>query len=217
MLKASSKYYKRKEGKNPTDSRGGFTIVETLVAISILVIALTGPLSIIASSLKSSYFSRDEITAAYLAQEPIEHIRNLRDMNGLRESNSDFWLKGISTDLQGLGNQYINSPVSKSVKLGLIRDGVRFVLEPCNSCKLTYNDINGVYGEDPDLDPTLNDSIFTREVYLNQAHSEAAVNSELVVNRELVVTVIVSWSTGGISHNVTVTEHLFNWQLESED
>ncbi len=213
MLKESSKFYKEKEEKNLFSGRcgrgrGGFTIVETLVAISILVIALTGPLSIISSSLKSSYFSRDEITAAYLAQEPIEYIRNIRDQNGLREPSSATWLKEIAADPLD-GDPYINAAESKNIKLGLLRRNGHFVIEQCVlNCKLKYDEVAGVYGDDNDLLP---DSLFTREVYLSRAASDPDLN------RELVITVIVSWSTGSIAHNVTVTEHLFNWQLESDE
>lgn len=205
MSKASLKYYQNKGRKDEAGTRGGFTIVETLVAISILVIALTGPLAIIASSLKSSYFSRDEITAAYLAQEPIEFIRNVRDRNGLRETNSINWLKDVSID-PVTNNTNINSPGSNTIVLGLLRRSGNFVIERCIfTCKLKYDTSTGVYGDDNNLLP---DSIFTRNIYLSQA------DSDLDLARELVITVVVSWNTGGISHNVTVTEHLFNWQLE---
>ncbi len=60
-------------------SSGGFTLIETLVAITLLVLAITGPLQIASNALFSSYYARDEITSYYLAVEGIEYIKNARD------------------------------------------------------------------------------------------------------------------------------------------
>ena len=57
----------------------GFTLIETLVAISLLTIAVIAPISLTAQSLESAYYARDQITAYYLAQEAIEAVRSIRD------------------------------------------------------------------------------------------------------------------------------------------
>ena len=59
----------------------GFTIVESLVAIIILVLAITGATAVVQTSLSSYIFSKDQIVSFYLAQEAFEQIRNLRDEN----------------------------------------------------------------------------------------------------------------------------------------
>lgn len=59
----------------------GFTLVETMVAISILMLAILGPLSIASSGLRNSAYARDQIVAYYLAQEGIEFARYVRDYN----------------------------------------------------------------------------------------------------------------------------------------
>jgi prepilin-type N-terminal cleavage/methylation domain-containing protein len=82
--------------------REGFTLIETLVAITILILSIIGPLQIAANSLQSSYYSRDQITAYYLASEAIEYIKNARDttflndvFNPVTTGNND-WLLGLS-------------------------------------------------------------------------------------------------------------------------
>jgi prepilin-type N-terminal cleavage/methylation domain-containing protein len=57
----------------------GFTLIESLVAISLLTIAIVAPMSLTAQSLQSAIYARDQITAFYLAQEAIEAVRSIRD------------------------------------------------------------------------------------------------------------------------------------------
>jgi prepilin-type N-terminal cleavage/methylation domain-containing protein len=57
----------------------GFSLVETLVAITILLIVITGPLAISSSSAKSSSFSSEQVAAFFLAQEGVELVEKARD------------------------------------------------------------------------------------------------------------------------------------------
>lgn len=59
----------------------GFTIIESLVAVSVLMIAVTGPLALAARGLSYSQYAKDQITAFYLASEAIEAVKNIRDAN----------------------------------------------------------------------------------------------------------------------------------------
>jgi prepilin-type N-terminal cleavage/methylation domain-containing protein len=69
--------YKDKFKKNTIRTSSGFTLIETLVAIFILVLATTGPLSFAQSGLRASFVARDQVVAFYLAQDAIETIKNL--------------------------------------------------------------------------------------------------------------------------------------------
>lgn len=53
----------------------GFTLIETLISVVILLIAVVGPMRIASQGISSSIRSRDELVAAYLAQDAIEFIR----------------------------------------------------------------------------------------------------------------------------------------------
>jgi len=57
----------------------GFTLVETLVAISIFTVSILGMMSILASGIADTNYAKQKITAEYLAQEGIEYVRNMRD------------------------------------------------------------------------------------------------------------------------------------------
>lgn len=82
-----------KKNKYFRTGKRGFTLVETLVAITILIIAIVGPMSLAQQSIASSRLAKNQITAFYLAQESVEYIRNTRDSNLLGGNN---WLHGLS-------------------------------------------------------------------------------------------------------------------------
>src|SRR3989344_9186885 len=58
---------------------GGFTLVEMLVAVSILSISVVTLLNVLGSGIRDTGFAKERLTAGYLAQEGIEYIRNMRD------------------------------------------------------------------------------------------------------------------------------------------
>lgn len=77
----------------------GFTLVETLVAVALLLTVIVGPLSIAQKGLQTASHAGDQVTAIYLAQEGIEHIQMLRDNVAL-----DNYLDYIVNGSNGNGN-----------------------------------------------------------------------------------------------------------------
>lgn len=75
-------------------AQAGFTLIETFVAITILLTAIAGPLTIASKGISSAILARDQVTAFYLAQDAIEYIRFKRDSNIL---SSQSWLTGLSS------------------------------------------------------------------------------------------------------------------------
>lgn len=70
----------------------GFTLIETFVAITILLSAVAGPLTIASKGLSSAFIAKDQTVASYLAQEGIEYLRWKRDGNSL---SARPWLTGL--------------------------------------------------------------------------------------------------------------------------
>ncbi len=64
----------------------GYSLVEVLVAITVLLIALVGPLTIAHSGLKRANQSKDNTLAVFLAQEGIEALVKLREDDALDAS-----------------------------------------------------------------------------------------------------------------------------------
>ncbi len=59
--------------------QSGFSLVETLVAISILLIVIVGPMTISMQSAKSASFASEQVQAFFLAQEGLELAQKVRD------------------------------------------------------------------------------------------------------------------------------------------
>ncbi len=160
----------------------GFTLIETLVAISILLLSISAPLTIASKGLSSSYFARDQIIAFYLAQDAVEYIRNTRDNNFLSGSG---WLNGFP-DVDG---ELFTVDTT---------DG-NMALCPINGCvALDYNSATGFYSHD---DLSGSTSIYTRSV------SVRTINVY-----ETVISVDISWSTGTLGHSFNISENILNWQ-----
>ncbi len=61
----------------------GFSLIEVLFAVIIMVLAITGVVFLLTNSSKSIQDSKNQVIAAQLAQEGIELIRNLKENNNL--------------------------------------------------------------------------------------------------------------------------------------
>ena len=61
----------------------GFTIIESIVALTIIIAAVIGPFMLISRGILSSKSAKNRLVAANLAQEGIEMIRYFRDSNVL--------------------------------------------------------------------------------------------------------------------------------------
>jgi Tfp pilus assembly protein PilV len=71
----------------------GFTMLETVIATAIVMIGIMGLLIASQSSVLVVYLARDRFTAAYLAKEGAEIVRNIRDQNSLRAIT---WNSGLA-------------------------------------------------------------------------------------------------------------------------
>lgn len=59
--------------------QSGFSLVETLVAITILLIVIVGPMTIVSSAARSTSFASEQVTAFFLAQEGAELVEKMRN------------------------------------------------------------------------------------------------------------------------------------------
>lgn len=64
----------------------GFTLVETLIAISIFSMTIVTMMSILGSGVSDTNYAKRKMIAGYLAQEGIEHVINMRDTDVITDS-----------------------------------------------------------------------------------------------------------------------------------
>jgi prepilin-type N-terminal cleavage/methylation domain-containing protein len=75
----------------------GFTLVEVLIAMLLVVTAVTGVMALVGVSVKAAYASRTETTATMLAEQKVEQLRGLTW--GFEPANPATPLSDTTTDL----------------------------------------------------------------------------------------------------------------------
>ncbi|PJA36822.1 MAG: hypothetical protein CO183_01610 [Candidatus Zambryskibacteria bacterium CG_4_9_14_3_um_filter_42_9] len=176
-------------GVSPAKAGRGFTMIESLVAISILVVAIIGASSAIQTGISSYIFSKDQIIAFYLAQEGFEQIRNIRDENALKSRD---WLTGISVNSSDpcyFGNACLVDPVNSNIPARCTSPG---------DCPiLRQNATTGFFGYNASWSAT----VFRREIVLKKIN-----------DTEISIEVTVDWSKGSVNRQFKARENLLNWQ-----
>lgn len=168
----------------------GFTLVEALVAITVLTLALGGPMTLATRSIKDSLASRNKVVAFYLAHEAIEYVKNRRDSNFLTKmATGDFpssdWLDRIGACSSANG-----------CKIDITGNNVSGCPPACPVMK--FDGKNYTYNiSDPD-------SIFTRTVKITNPD-----NTTPIAGDEIKVTVTVEWTDYG-NRTVILTQNMFN-------
>ncbi len=183
----------------------GFTLIETLVAITILTIAVAAPLTLAAQSLLAAFNARDQVTAFHLAQEAVETVRAQRDHNLLEivktGTNVD-WLQGLDMEERNI----VTGDIEAQMPFMIDSISVNANFIPCDgsegtSCDyLLFNEGVGFYGHEEG-----GTSRFKRFVRITEV---AGTNRE-----EVTVRAEVQWRAGriGTLRSVIVEENLFKW------
>lgn len=70
-------------------TKKGYSLVETLVAVSILLLSIVGPMTIAAKGIQTGIFVSDQTTAIFLAQEQIESVMAIRNQEALKNIGSN--------------------------------------------------------------------------------------------------------------------------------
>lgn len=177
----------------------GFTIIETLVAITILMIAIVGPLTIAHKGLLAAVYSSQQVTASYLAQDAIEYIKNVKNNNiiAIEGGSASDWLRGLSA----AGCNTVTSPCSVETVTG--NPSTPNGIQPCiptTTCRLYISPTNGYTHDNTSSGNFI--TPFYRYFYV-------ATDSTNPLN-EAKMTVVVSWTTGTTENVFTYENEIFN-------
>lgn len=171
----------------------GFTLLETLVALALIIGAMIGPFTLATSGIFNAKAVKNKLTALNLAQEGLEIIREMRDTNFLAgESN---W--------RGLPNCDIAHPkctvlASGIYNLDAIDDKPGAALE-IGITPLQFDDAGGFYVKRGGTAETP----FTRSVEIRDIGGNP--DQMRVISK-------VEWNESGRTRSVKLEEVLYNWK-----
>ena len=97
-------------GLAPSKKGAGFTILELIMAIFVMTVGVLGAYAVVQQIIVYTLVSSSRLTAAYLAQEGIEIVRNIRDTNWLTVPPV-VWNEGVSSSQEIVG--FLDGTTSK--------------------------------------------------------------------------------------------------------
>lgn len=182
----------------------GFTLIETLVAVTLLTLAIGAPMALTSKSLAVAYYARDQVTAFHLAQEAIEAVRHARDHNilltalgtpdvdlldGIPDTNDNPFIVDTRNDTMQ------NCPQTPGCPPLQIEEATAGIYGYRPGCAVQTGDCGAGSG--------WVNSRFTRTV---RAHFVGGSTDEVQIKVE------VSWRTGSFQmRTVTIAENLYRW------
>jgi Tfp pilus assembly protein PilV len=181
-------------------TQSGFSLVETLVAITILIIVIIGPMTISTKTSQSTSFASEQVTAYLLAQEGAELAQKARDdmmldfYQGTRPNPwSDFttgpaYVRCFNPNGCGIHMQ-VNGELSSPVNCGAIASPACILkYDSSGTVRSSYNHSTGI------------DTEYRRRIRFNLDGDEVRVIST------------VDWQTGDSAtvRSVEVETYLFN-------
>jgi type II secretory pathway pseudopilin PulG len=186
---------------NTYSTQAGFSLVETLVAITLLLLVIVGPMTITSSAARSTSFSSEQVTAFFLAQEGSELIQKARDDLQLQSYGQTGW------------NSFTNTSGTYSACYNAAGCGVTIRTDatgtlisplscsPLSNCNLYLNTSGTIRSRFTHTASGATITPYTRRIFLQNVNA----NEVKVVSR-------VTWKNGGIKAEqlVEVETRLFN-------
>lgn len=163
----------------------GFTLVEALIAMSILIVGIISSFILVTRALYNTNIIQDRLTASFLAQEGLELVRNLRDSNFVKKINGQTinWNAGLTS-----GKYRISTDINSGT-ISLSPDNIN---DP-----LYFHDDTGFF------DYSSSGGMLTS--------FSRTIEIQTVSSDELRIIVTVNWQTKGITYTLQAEDHLFNW------
>lgn len=189
--------------KNKINFNHGFTLIETLFAVFIMSLSLIVFMSVVANSMFSAKYAKNEITVNYLLQETVDYIRNDRDsivFFGDDPFSEDTWNTFVT--------KYVNV-CSGACEISVIDNinGVNphFEICPLGECGYLYFDPNATNGVFYTYDDTPSEgkvkTNFKRTISLKQVSSN-----------EVSFDITIDWKNGNSNRSRSLNTILTRWQ-----
>ncbi len=212
-------------------AKKGFTLLETLVAISIIGIALVAATAALQNSLQTSNFVKDQISAYYLAEDAMEYVVALRDAGAATQGWTSSLLPCITTiDVTAanaslfcatdtfnntIQNYYDHTKTAiSSGVLGVSGTPLSDVFfTPLYSCLDAASGATVFEQPASPIPGNCQVTKFTRKVTITPIQLTSVGTGDANAYSEMIVTVTVSWGSG--PQKYVLSEDLYNWQPAS--
>lgn len=172
-------------------SQRGFSLLETVVALGILVVGIGGAVGLVSQSLANISAIKNKAIAANLAQEGIEVVRNFRDENWLKDCD---WRTGGSC---GSGQAGIDLNVDGDYRVQYNGTSlIAYAVTPLQLNSSGYYGYNGQFSFSGGQD-----TVFKRKISI----------STISVNQIKVVATI-DWAERGGTRSMVIEDRLYNWK-----
>ncbi|MEK7118541.1 MAG: prepilin-type N-terminal cleavage/methylation domain-containing protein [Patescibacteria group bacterium] len=193
-------------------AQAGITLIESIVSIALLSIAVAGPMTLAAHSIKAVGAARTEMIATHLAEEGLEVVHSLRDNNSADDSTSDGrnWMRDIRNTCDAVNNGCVIDLTKHAV------NDVWDTKEVLNKCGgsgcgdktiVYFNTQTGLYrqSDDPLTSPWISTQ-FRRVISITD------VDNPGNPQRQARVTSVVTYPDyGGKTQTMSISEDLYNW------
>lgn len=183
----------------------GFTLVETLIALSIFSLSVVSMLVVLSKGISDTDYAQNKIVATYLAQEGIETMRNMRDTYMLYSTPVGVGWASLETKLAGAscetgsGCFYDDRNLNFTDPAQPITNPSYVAINGCGNTgcpPLIYNASTGKYNYVAGGTTTS----FRRKI-----------NAYLIGPGEMKILSTVSFTHKSTTYSVTISENLFNW------
>jgi len=194
--------------KNLYNDKSGFNLAEVLVAITVLVVAITAIMDLIISNINVQSKNEDYLVASMLSQEGIELVRNVRDRN---------WLFEISPSRSPWEKIYDPSDNDFTIDIRMDSDAVNYPNYP--NITSTVND-----ADHSDITDTpgaqLYYSGYGTGIYYDHDNTGLAskfyrlivVDGYDPVTENIQITSIVQWRNKGSLNSYKTSAYLYDWR-----
>lgn len=223
-------FFSTQKTKDPTKilatSKAGFTLLETVVAVAVLLAAVVGPVALITHALRNVQEAKNKLIAANLAQEGVELVRVIRENNILCLAQGakigpnhwpwDMGYNGGGTLYGGGSNRTIDATdfhtvsciASVTVQNPRMGSSNTSCLGGAGASPALKIDSSGRYGY-----VSGTDTVFHRCTNITRSGtSESTPFGMIPADDTLDVSITVMWYERNVLKTVGAQERLYNWK-----
>jgi prepilin-type N-terminal cleavage/methylation domain-containing protein len=212
-------------------TKQGFTLVEVLIAVSILAVTLTAMATLVIVTMRANTANMNSLQAYYLSEQGIEAMRNIRDSNWMQNygwnGGDDLWGDSFECDALNM-TRYFTVDENETVSASFSRfnlspvlvlpdyvvaafpsvpdapwDLVEIASVPSDAAKLYSVVDEGGYTKFTHDTGAGSETIFSRYIQISYTDCDQDIAE---------VSSVVTWNERGNEKSLVLSTYLTNWQ-----